>query len=126
MEMFNETEELENAVLEIHDDYTSIPDNDNAEKNTDNNNGVPNLSGEVMKLALGNVFLQGRSKMIEIKIPQVRERKQNRILRSKAFFLDINDTVIKMESNIDNELDRISNVSIFNPWCRMAYRQISN
>ena len=123
-EMFNETEELENTVLEIHDDYTSIPDSENLDQNIANTNGVPNLVGEVPTLALGNVFLQGRTKMIEMKIPEVRERKQNRILRSRAFFLDINDTVIKMESNIDLELDRISNTSIFIPWYRRAYRHI--
>ena len=123
-EMFNETEELENTVLEIHDDYTSIPDSENLDQNIANTNGVTNLVGEVPTLALGNVFLQGRTKMIEMKIPEVRERKQNRILRSRAFFLDINDTVIKMESNIDLELDRISNTSLFIPWYRRAYRHI--
>ena len=126
MEMFNETEELENTVLEIHDDYTGIPDNEITEQNTERSSDVTNISGAVSILSISNVFLQGRSKMTKMKIPQVRIRKQNRIQIAQAFFLDINDTVIRMESNIDIELDRISNVSLFNPWYRMAYRQISN
>ena len=61
-----------------------------------------------------------------MKIPLVRERKQNRILRSRAFFLDINDTVMKMEEDIDVQLDRITNVTLFDPWYRTSYRAIGN
>ena len=52
-EMFNETKELEKIVLEIHDDYTSIPESKNVDQNIPNKNGVPNLAGEVPTLALG-------------------------------------------------------------------------
>ena len=64
--------------------------------------------------------------MIEMKIPLVREKKKARISRSRAFFLEINDTVLKMEDDIEGELDRITNVQLFNPWYRSAYRAISN
>lgn len=64
--------------------------------------------------------------MIEIKIPPVRESKQNRNIRSRAFFLDINDIVLKMEDDNYVELDRITNVTLFNPWYRTSYRAISN
>ena len=66
---------------------------------------MTNIPGAVSILSISNVFLQGRSKMIKMKIPQIRIRKQNRILRSYALFLDINDTVIKIEINVDIELD---------------------
>ena len=61
-----------------------------------------------------------------MKIPLVREKKKARISRSRAFFLEINDTVLKMEDDIEGELDRITNVQLFNPWYRSAYRAISN
>ena len=64
--------------------------------------------------------------MIEMKIPLVREKKKARISRSRAFFIEINDTVLKMEDDIEGELDRITNVQLFNPWYRSAYRAISN
>ena len=131
-EMFNEREEAENTILTIHDDYTNIPDSDGQNEVGDNNNSNTtnateprSTSSSVTKTSLGNVFILGRTKMIEMKIPLVRERKQNRILRSRAFFLDINETVIKMEEDIDVQLDRITNVTLFNPWYRTAYRAIS-
>ena len=64
--------------------------------------------------------------MIEMRIPIVREKKKARISRSRAFFLEINDTVLKMEDDIEGELDRITNVQLFNPWYRSAYCAISN
>ena len=64
--------------------------------------------------------------MINMKIPLVRERKQNLTVRSQAFFLDINDTVIKIEHYIDVQLDSIDNVTLFNPWYRTEYRAVIN
>ena len=94
--MFGEGEELENTVISIYDDYTNITNEE--EQNEDNGNvaEVRSISSSVPKISLGNVFLLGCKKMIEIKIPLVRERKQNRSNRSRSFFLDINETVIKM------------------------------
>ena len=56
MEMFNETEKLENTVLEIHNNYTDIPDNSITEQNHDRTSDVTNTSGSVIRLALENVF----------------------------------------------------------------------
>ena len=77
-------------------------------------------------MSLGNVFILGRQKMIEMKIPLVREKKKARISRSRAFFIEINDTVLKMEDDVEGELDRVTNVQCLNPWHRSAYRAISN
>ena len=131
IEMFGEGEELENTDITIHDDYTNIPDSDDQIPDSDDQpdeqgaTEARSTSSSVPKISLGNVFILGRQKMIEMKIPLVRERKQNRILRSRAFFLDINDTVIQMEEDIDVQLDRITNVTLFDPWYRKAYRAIS-
>ena len=128
IQMFGEEEELENTEISIHDDYTNIPDQeDNNEElicDNSNENIEKCTSSCVPKISIGNVFLLGRQKMIEMKIPHVRERKKSRISRSRAFFLDINDTVLKMEDEIDGELDRITNVTLFEPWYRLAYRAI--
>ena len=115
IEMFGDGEELQNTVISIYDDYTNITDEE--EQNEDNGNAaeVRSTSSSVPKISLGNVFLLGRKNLIEMKIPLVRERKQNRSNRSRAFFLDINDTVFKMEDDIEGELDRITNVTLFNP-----------
>ena len=111
------TKLVSNETLDKNDD--DQPDEQGATEARSTSSSVP-------KISLGNVFILGRQKMIEMKIPLVRERKQNRILRSRAFFLDINDTVIKMEEDIDVQLDRITNVTLFDPWYRTAYRAISN
>ena len=131
-DMFGEGKEAENTNITIHDDYTNIPGTeDQHEAGGNNNSNVRNAtdpgstSSSVPNISSGNVFILGRTKMIEMKIPLVRERKQNRIHRSRAFFLDINDIVIKMEEDIDVQLDRITNVTLFNPWYRTAYRAIS-
>ena len=131
IEMFGEGEELENTDIRIHDDYTNIPDSDDQIPDSDDQpdergaTEARSTSSSVPKISLGNVFILGRQKMIEMKMPLVRERKQNRKLRSRAFFLDINDTVIQMEEDIDVQLDRITNVTLFDPWYRKAYRAIS-
>ena len=131
--MFGETEELENTELCIHDDYTGIPDaNTDATtqsidtsntSNTEYNNGTKRT---VTQISLENVFIQGRKKMIEMKIPEVRLRKQSRILRSRAFFLEVNSTVTETEDKLEVELDRVTNIQLFNPWYRTAFRLICN
>ena len=119
-------EELENTVISIYDDCTNITNEE--EQNEDNGNEaeVRSTSSSVPEISLGNVFLLGRKETIELKIPLVRERKQNRSNRSRSFFLDMNETIIKMENDIESELDRITNVTLCNPWYRSAYRAISN
>ena len=75
-----------NTKLEIHDDYTNIPEG-MADNNVDNNGSELTINRDAVdKIALGDVFKKGRLKMIEIKIPMVRERKQKRKLRSRDFF----------------------------------------
>lgn len=75
--MFGDSDELENMELEIHDDFTNIPEGI-ADNNTNNNGSDTTINcDDVDKCALGDVFKQGRLKIIEMKIPMVRERKQN-------------------------------------------------
>ena len=146
--MFGETEELENTELCIHDDYTGIPDANTDATNTDaTNTDATNVdettesidtsntshneynSGTkrtVTQISLENVFIQGRKKMIEMKIPEVRLRKQSRILRSRAFFLEVNSTITETEEKLEFELDRVTNIQLFNPWYRTAFRLICN
>ena len=114
--------------ITIHDDYTNIPAQEERDDEIDTGNATEGSStlSSVPKISLGNVFILGRQKMIEMKIPLVREKKKARISRSRAFFIEINDTVLKMEDDIEGELDRITNVQLFNPWYRSAYRAISN
>ena len=131
--MFGETQELENTELCIHDDYTGIPDantnttpesNDTSNTSTnDNNNGT---KGTVTQISLKNVFIEGRNKMIEMRIPEVRLRKQNRILRSRAFFLEVNSSVTETEDKLEMELDLVTNIQLFNPWYRTSFRLICN
>lgn len=64
--------------------------------------------------------------MIEMKMPLVKDEKKARINISRAFFLEINDTVLKIEDDIEGELECITNVQLFNPWYRSTYRVISN
>ena len=42
--------------------------------------------GSVSELGLSDIFNRGRQKLVEMKIPAVRERKQSRMLRSEDFF----------------------------------------
>ena len=124
--IFGDSEEFKETVIEIHDDYTNIP-----EGNTDNNSNI-NVSEAMInrdvvdKIALGDVFKQARMKMIEVKIHMVRERKQKRKLRSRTFFLEINDKVSKLDNMLGIEMVKITNSSIFNPWYLTAYRAVSN
>ena len=66
-----------------------------------------------------------RVKMIKMKIPEVQSRK-NRILRSRAFFLEVDSNTIKTEDRLKEEQDRITNIMLFNPWHRPAFCLISN
>ena len=84
--MFGESEELENTELQIHDHYTNIPEG-RMDSNINTNGSEITINRDTVdKVSLGNVFEQDRQKMIEMKIPMVRERKQKRKLRSRAFF----------------------------------------
>lgn len=130
-EMFREREEAENTNIPIHDDYMNIPDSEDQHiAGSNNNSNITNASdprstsSPVPKAPLGNVFILGRTKIIEMKIQHVREKKQNKIHKLRNF-LDINDIVVKIEVDIDVQLDRITNVTLFNPWYRIAYRAIS-
>ena len=68
----------------IHDDYSYIMQ----QSDQDNTNSTTLISnGLVSKLGLSNIFDQGRETLVEMKIPLVQERKQNRMKRSQAFFL---------------------------------------
>ena len=73
--MFGEGDELENTDISIHDDYTNIPDLEDKNNNDGNATEVKITSASVPKISLGNVFLIGCKKMIEMKIPLVRKRK---------------------------------------------------
>ena len=64
--------------------------------------------------------------MIETKLPAVRERKQDRMLRSRAFFLKIHDIVTSAEEIADSELKSNDTTMISNPWFRKCYRNITN
>ena len=59
-----------------------------------------------------------------MKIPEIRARKQSRIQRSLTFFLEINSSVTETEDKLEEELSRITNVQLFNPWYRTAFRLI--
>ena len=72
----------------MHNDYTNIPEC-NANNNSNINGSKVTINCDVIdKIALGDVFKQARMKMIEMKIPMVRERKKKRKLRSRAFSRD--------------------------------------
>ena len=61
-----------------------------------------------------------------MKIPQVRERKQNRMKRSQDFFLSVHEMVMKGEEKVTIELNRNDNTMIPRPWFREAYRATIN
>ena len=135
--MFGETEELENTDLTFHDDYTGIPDivaaipdaavatpNTESDARAGDTEVYNTTKGMVNKISLENVFIQGTAKMVEMKIPKVRAQKQSRIQRSLAFFLEINSSVTETEDKLEEELSRITNVQLFNPWYRTVFRLI--
>ena len=71
IDMFGETEELENTELSIHDDYTGIPGIIPKRVNTgDHNQDSRNTIITVNKISPGNVFIQGRAKIIGMKMPE--------------------------------------------------------
>ena len=127
-DMFGDSNELENTELEIHDDYTGIPDTQvdgPAVVHSDtNDNDNDNDNDTVMKIALGNIFEKGREKMVKANMADVRLRKKNRMIRSRQFLLDINTNVIDMEVTLEVELNKITNTQLFDPWYRTAVRLI--
>ena len=74
--MFGESDKLENTELEIHNNYTNIPVSNTYTNKNRNGLDVSINRDTVDKIALGDVFKQGRHKMIEMKIPMARERKK--------------------------------------------------
>lgn len=76
--MFGESDEQENTELEIHGDYKNIPES-SADTNPNKNDSEASINYDTVdKTILGDVFKQGRRKMIEMKIPMVKERKQEK------------------------------------------------
>ena len=114
----------DDVIQVINDDYTYNL-RDASEASGTNLNSVSS-SSTVSKLGCGNIFVLGKEKMIESKIPAVRERKQDRMLRSRAFFLKVNDIVTSAEVSADIELNSNDNTMIPNPWFRKCYRSMSN
>lgn len=96
-DMFDDCTELENTRLEIHDDYTGIPDAPVDEAEGTNPNSTHNNNCTVPKISLANVFEQGREEMLKANMAEVRVRKKNRIERSRQFMLDINTSVTEMK-----------------------------
>ena len=93
---------------------------------TDDINNSSDTGTTVAALSLGNIFDLGKERMIETKIPAVRERKQDRMLRSKAFFLKVHDIVTITEEITDSEQNSNDNTMIPNLWFRQCYRNITN
>lgn len=110
------------TVEVINDDYGySLPQTDYVE---DTPISSEIRGGSVNKLGLSNIFNLGHEKLVEMKIPAVRERKQNRMLRSQAFFLKVNEIVTHAEDTANTELTVIENIMTPKPWFRQIYRQI--
>ena len=59
-------------------------------------------------------------------IPFMRERKKLREQRTNDFFLDIYEIVTKGNENSIEELDKLHNETLFNPWYRASYRSATN
>ena len=64
--------------------------------------------------------------MINMNIPLMRERKNLREEHINDFFLDIYETVTKGNENSIEELDKVHNETLFNPWYRASYRSATN
>ena len=127
MDIFGKICEIENTDFKIHDDYTKITYIDRETVVTFNSPDTRSPRGAVVnKRSLGNIFVQGREKMVELKIPLMRERRYNGKLQSRAYSLDINTTVSKMYKTIELELDHITNAILFNPWYCNTYHTIFN
>ena len=71
LDVFGETEKLENTELSIRNDYTGIPDVATEQVNTGNTEQDNSTKGIVINISLDNVFTQGRAKMTKMKIPKV-------------------------------------------------------
>ena len=134
--MLNKTEVDDNnteindseAIESIIDDYSGHTIIDNvveSETNDTVDDGTPNQGAKqrtVSKLSTMDVFAEGKLKMIEMNIPNMRERKKLREQRTCAFFIEIHDTVTQGNDSTIEELDRIHNDMSFNPWYRVSYR----
>ena len=111
---FGETDELENSGLTMYDDYvravTTTLEQDIVAEQSDNACHDNSASGSALKISLDNLFAQDREKMIEMKIPEVRLRKQSRVLRSRAFFLETSSSATNVENKLEIELNLITSV----------------
>ena len=63
--------------------------------------------------------------MVEMKMPEVRLREQNRIQRSRVFFLEVNIILTNIEDQVEVDLDVMTNNQLFNMWYRIQFRSIS-
>ena len=99
-------------------------DTTNSTINNTTNSTTTIGNGSVSKLGLSNIFDQGRAKLVEMKVPLVRERKQNRMKRSQAFFLNVHETVSNRENKADVELNTSTTGMIPHPWFRKCYRTV--
>ena len=85
-----EADELESIELSKHDDYAGAeskpPGQEVAAERADSACYENSTSGFALKISLNNFFVQGRAKMIETKMCEVRLRAQTRVMTSHAFF----------------------------------------
>ena len=114
-----------NEIIEvIHDDYTidTTPTGDSGEGNVSGTAGSSskNSSTSLSKLGLGNTFVKGRDKLVEKKIPLIRDKKQKRMQRSQALKKNVNDIVTNREKKTDIDLD----TNVTSPWFRQCYWNI--
>ena len=135
--IFHDTDDTERepeGIEVITDDYTGYDTTTINTNNGDNINVIPmekednimvsKQSQLVPNLSLLNVFEEGRKKTVDLNIPNMRERKKDRLKRTSAFFLDINDIITNRDTSIDAELDSITNTVLFNPWYRCSYQSV--
>ena len=111
----------EEAIEVIHDDYNNTTTNSVEDGTT---NMIPRSNVTVTKLGLSNIFDQGTAKLVDMKIPLVRERKQNRMKRSQAFFLNVHEIVTNQDEKANIELNSDAIGMIPHPWFRQFYRTI--
>ena len=113
----------------IHDDYNYSNNNiviDETEDSSTVSDNTTNTTAVVDKLGLCNIFNCGHKKTVEMKIPEVRERKQNRMKRSENFLLSVHNMVIYTEQHVVLELNRYDNTMIPNTWFRQTHRTVLN
>ena len=119
----NDSEAVE-LIIDDYSEHTIIDNVVESETNDTVDDGTPNQGAKqrtISKLSTMDVFAEGQLKMIEMNIPNMRERKQLREQRTCAFFIEIHDIVTQGYDSTIEELDRIHNNMLFNPWYRLSY-----